>query len=147
MRYWRHNTGNTTDRYKNMHEPLTVRLTTGIYGQRAATNTTPIQLVLPDRMPTARDLIAAHVSTSFEQTLACRTVGAPLQAQLRRAGRAEVPPADLAAATARAWAALAERRALLVVDGAPVTDLDAPLHLDSRSEVCLMQVLPLLIGG
>lgn len=108
-----------------MSERLTIQITTGVYGQNPEQSSAPVRLQLPTPSPTVRDLIAAQV-----------------QAELR-----EQSLAEQRAAEQRAWAALAERRSLLMVDGAAVTNLDAPLKLSVRSQVSVVRMLPLLFGG
>lgn len=123
-----------------MYRAITIPITTCIYGHNSGRETLMVQL--PCAALSARDLIAAHVSAELEQTLICQAVGAnsPISGSC-------VDETDLDEATKRAWAALIERRTLLVVDGATVTDLDTPLNLSGRSQISLVQVLPLLIGG
>jgi len=108
-----------------MSELLTIQVTTGVYGQSPARGGAPVRVALPTPTPTARDLIAAQVQ-------------AELPGQ---------PAAEQRAAEQRAWAALAEQRSLLVIDGAPVTNLDAPLKLSGRSQISVVRMLPLLFGG
>lgn len=108
-----------------MSELLTIQVTTGVYGQHTERSAAPVRVDLPSATPTARDLITAQVQ-------------AELQGQ---------SVAEQRAAEQRAWSALAERRSLLVIDGAPVTNLDAPLKLSGRSQISVMSMLPLLFGG
>ena len=134
-----------------MNETLSLQVTTHVFGLGNARTTEPIYISLPQRHTTARALIAEHVRAEVRRANTMRTSSLALHYlladDLRRspAPRA-LPTLDQAAETARAYAGLAERRYMLVVDGVALSDLDAPLALTERSNISFVRLLP-LIGG
>jgi hypothetical protein len=134
-----------------MTETLSLQVSTHVFGLGNARTTEPIYIVLPQRTTTARALIAAHVRAEVQQANATRTSSLALHYlladDLRHSPTPHVlPTLDDTAETARAYAGLAERRYVLVVDGVAMSDLDAPLTLTERSIVSFVRLLP-LIGG
>ncbi|HEY3229279.1 MAG TPA: hypothetical protein VGJ87_08665 [Roseiflexaceae bacterium] len=134
-----------------MTETLTLEVTSQVFGLGSPRTTEPIYLVLPQRDTTARALIAQHVHAEVQRANAMRTCSLALHYLLANdLGQSPIPPTlptlDDNAETARAYAGLAERRYLLVVDGVAVSDLDTPLTLTDRSVVNFVRLLP-LIGG
>ncbi len=134
-----------------MTEILTLEVTTQVFGLGSPRTTEPIYVGLPQRDTTARALVAEHVRAEVQHANAARTSSLALHYLLADDLRqTPIPPTsptlDDNAETARAYAGLAERRYLLVVDGVAVSDLDAPLMLTDRSVVSFVRLLP-LIGG
>ena len=134
-----------------MTQPLSLQVTTHVFGLGNTRTTEPIFIVLPQRDTTARALIAEHVHAEVQRANALRTSSLALHYLLADDLRHSSPPCavptlDDAAETARAYAGLAERRYMLVVDGVVMNDLDAPLTLTERSRVSFVRLLP-LIGG
>lgn len=133
-----------------MHEPLTLAVTTRLYGLGAERAAPPVFVVVESHSTTPRELIAAHVAAEVRRSQDCRAGSLALHYMLdddlRACPAAPAPTLDVVAETARALTGLAERRYLLVVDGDAVSDLDAPLALSSRSVVNFVRLLP-LIGG
>ncbi|HEU4327754.1 MAG TPA: hypothetical protein VFS21_31735 [Roseiflexaceae bacterium] len=125
-----------------MNQPLAVRVATEIYGRANTENVQEVLLTTPT--PTARDLITAHISAELDSQLESRALGDSHSPHLLAVSGTRASVADT---TAQTWSALIERRALLVVDGSAITDLNAPLQLSWRSQISLVRVLPLLIGG
>jgi hypothetical protein len=126
-------------------------VTTHVFGLGNARTTEPIYVVLPQRDTTARALIAEHVRAEVQRANATRTSSLALHYLLADDLRhtpspLTLPTLDDNAETTRAYAGLAVRRYLLVVDGVAVSDLDAPLTLTDRSVVSFVRLLP-LIGG
>jgi hypothetical protein len=134
-----------------MAETMTLEVNTFVFGLGSERKAPPILVCLPERSLPARALIAEHVRAELERARASRAVSLALHYLLAdnlraRQTPAEPPAADVAGETERAWAGLAERRYVLVVDGLAVHDLDAPLSLTERSVVSFVRLLP-LIGG
>jgi len=134
-----------------MTQPLSLQVTTHVFGLGNTRTTEPIFIVLPQRDTTARALIAEHVHAEVQRANALRTSSLALHYLLADDLRHSSPPCavptlDDAAETARAYAGLAERRYMLVVDGVAVNDLDTPFTLTERSSVSFVRLLP-LIGG
>ena len=134
-----------------MTQPLSLQVTTHVFGLGNTRTTEPIFIVLPQRDTTARALIAEHVHAEVQRANALRTSSLALHYlladDLRHSSTpCAVPTLDDAAETARAYAGLAERRYMLVVDGVAVNDLDTPFTLTERSIVSFVRLLP-LIGG
>ncbi len=134
-----------------MTQPLSLQVTTHVFGLGNTRTTEPIFIVLPQRDTTARALIAEHVHAEVQRANALRTSSLALHYLLADDLRHSSPPCavptlDDAAETARAYAGLAERRYMLVVDGVAVNDLDTPFTLTERSIVSFVRLLP-LIGG
>src|SRR5262249_45727975 len=120
-----------------MTETLTLEVTTHVFGLGASRTTEPIYIVLPQRDTTPRALIAEHVRAEGRRATPARSSSLALHYLLADdLRRAPTPLAPLtlndSSETARAWAALAARRYLLVVDGIAVSDLDAPLTMTER---------------
>ena len=134
-----------------MTETLSLQVSTHVFGLGNARTTEPIFIVVPQRDTTARALIAEHVHAEVQRANAMRTSSLALHYLLaddlrHSAPSSPVPTLDDAAETARAYAGLAERRYMLVVDGVAMHELDAPLTLTERSSVSFVRLLP-LIGG
>jgi hypothetical protein len=134
-----------------MIETLTLEVTTQVFGLGNVRTTEPIYVVLPQHDTTARALVAEHVRAEVQRANATRTNSLALHYLLADDLRhTPIPPTsstlDDHVEAARAYAGLAERRYLLVVDGVAVSDLDAPLRLSDRSVVNFVRLLP-LIGG
>jgi hypothetical protein len=134
-----------------MTQPLSLQVTTHVFGLGTTRMTEPIFIVVPERETTARALIAEHVHAEVQRANALRTSSLALHYLLADDLRYSAPPGavptlDDAAETARAYAGLTERRYMLVVDGVAMHDLDAPLTLTERSRVSFVRLLP-LIGG
>jgi hypothetical protein len=134
-----------------MTQPLSLQVTTHVFGLGNTRTTEPVFIVVPQRDTTARALIAEHVHAEVQRANAMRTSSVALHYlladDLRHSSTpCPVPTLDDAAETARAYAGLAERRYMLVVDGVAMNDLDAPLTLTERSSVSFVRLLP-LIGG
>ena len=134
-----------------MTETLTLEVTTHVFGLGNGRASEPIYVVLPERNTSARALIAEHVRTEVQRANAMRTSSLALHYLLaddlrRTPSPGTSPTLDENAETARAYAGLAARRYLLVVDGVAVSDPDAPLMLTDRSVVSFVRLLP-LIGG
>lgn len=133
-----------------MPEAPTLAISTQLFGLGTPRSTPPVYVTLPTHTTTARDLIASHVQAEIERTRQTRQGSLALHYLLDDDLRVSPTPGlsqlDLAAETQRACQGLAERRYLLVIDGATITDLDAPLALDDRSVVTFVRLLP-LIGG
>jgi hypothetical protein len=134
-----------------MTESLSLQVTTHVFGLGNARTTEPIYIVLPQRNTTARALIAEHVHAEVQCANALRTSSLALHYLLaddlhHSPVPCVLPTLDDTAETARAYAGLAERRYVLVVDGVAMSDLDAPLTLTERSIVSFVRLLP-LIGG
>jgi len=134
-----------------MTETLTLEVTTHLFGLGSPRTTEPIYVVLPQRDTTARALIAEHVRAEVQRANATRTSSLALHYLLADDLRhttipRTLPSLDDHAEITSAYAGLAERRYLLVVDGVAVSDLDAPLMLTDRSVVSFVRLLP-LIGG
>jgi hypothetical protein len=132
-----------------MSETITLPVTTYVYGMGAERRVPPVYVLLRERSTTGRALIAEHVRMEVQRTQQSRCTSLALHYILAEDPRSELLTAavlDVDAEIARACAALAARRYLLVVDGAAVADLDAPLALTERSQVHFVRLLP-LIGG
>jgi hypothetical protein len=133
-----------------MPEAPTLAITTQLFGLGTPRSTPPVYVTLSTHTTTARDLIAGHVQAEIERTRQTRQGSLALHYLLGNNLRASAEPdlgeLDVGAETERACRGLAERRYLLVVDGATITDLDAPLALNDRSVVAFVRLLP-LIGG
>ena len=134
-----------------MTQPLSLQVTTHVFGLGNARTTEPIFIVVSQRDTTARALIAEHVHAEVQRANALRTSSLALHYLLADDVRQPAPPnpvptLDDASEAARAYAGLAERRYMLVVDGVAVNDLDAPLALTERSSISFVRLLP-LIGG
>jgi hypothetical protein len=132
-----------------MSETMTLPVTTYVYGMGAEQRVPPVYVLLQERSTTARALIAEHVRSEVQRTRQSRLNSLALHYILADDPRLEPSAAvdlDIDAEIARACTALASRRYLLVVDGAAVAELDAPLALTERSQVHFVRLLP-LIGG
>ena len=134
-----------------MTQPLSLQVTTHVFGLGTTRTTEPIFIVVPERDTTARALIAEHVHAEVQRANMRRTSSLALHYLLaddlrHSAPSRAVPTLDDAAETARAYTGLAERRYMLVVDGVVMHDLDAPLTLTERSSISFVRLLP-LIGG
>jgi hypothetical protein len=134
-----------------MTETLSLQVSTHVFGLGNARTTEPIFIVLPQRDTTARALIAEHVRAEVQRANAMRTSSLALHYLLaddlhHSPAPRVLPTLDDTAETARAYAGLAERRYVLVVDGVAMSDLDTPLTLTERSIVSFVRLLP-LIGG
>src|SRR6266508_2729429 len=134
-----------------MTQPLSLQVTTHVFGLGNARTTEPIFIVLPQRTTTARGLIAEHVRAEVRRANAMRTSSLALHYLLEDDLRHSpapliLPTLDDAAETARAYTGLAERRYMLLVDGEAMSDLDAPLTLTDRSIVSFVRLLPLIVG-
>ncbi len=122
-----------------MTETLTLEVTTHVFGLGNTRTSEP------------RALIAEHVRAEVQRANAMRTSSLALHYLLaddlrRTPSPRTLPTLDDNAETARAYAGLAERRYLLVVDGVAMSDLDTPLRLTEHSVVSFVRLLP-LIGG
>jgi hypothetical protein len=134
-----------------MSEPMTLAVTTYLFGLGAERKTPPVYVQLNERTLPARVLIAEHVRAEVQRAESRRTSSLALHYMLADNLRASPAPLassshDVEAESARAHAGLAERRYVLVVDGIAVTDLDEQLTLTERSVVSFVRLLP-LIGG
>ena len=134
-----------------MTQPLSLQVTTHVFGLGDTRATEPIFIVMPQRDTTARALSAEHVHAEVQRANALRTSSLSLHYLLADDLRhfslpCAVPMLDDAAETARAYAGLAERRYMLVVDSVAMNDLDVPLTLTERSSISFVRLLP-LIGG
>lgn len=133
-----------------MSEPMTLPVTTYLFGLGAERKAPPVYILLEERTTTARALIEEHVRAEVERSHSNRSASLALHYMLSDNIRQQPTPTlhtlDLAAETARAYAGLTARRYVLVVDGVAIHDLDAPLTLTKRSVVCFVRLLP-LIGG
>ena len=134
-----------------MTETLLLQVSTHVFGLGNARTTEPIYVVLPQHKTTARALIAEHVRAEVQRANATRTSSLALHYLLADDLRHSptphtLPTLDDTAETARAYAGLAARRYVLVVDGVAMNDLDTPLTLTERSIVSFVRLLP-LIGG
>jgi hypothetical protein len=134
-----------------MTETLTLQVTTQVFGLGNTRTTEPIYIVVPQRDTTPRTLIAEHVRAEVQRANAMRTSSLALHYLLADDLRhtpmpLALPMLDDTAEVARAYAGLAERRYLLVIDGVAVNDLDTPLTITERSVVSFVRLLP-LIGG
>lgn len=133
-----------------MHHPLTLEVTTRLFGLGTPRDTTPVYLSLPTATTTARALIDAHVQAEVERAIDMRTGSLALHylldANVRAQPEASASALDSRTEIERAYTGLCERRFLLVVDGSSITELDAPLEVSERSVVSFVRLLP-LIGG
>jgi len=134
-----------------MTQPLSLQVTTHVFGLGNTRTAEPVFIVVPQRDTTARALIAEHVHAEVQRANAMRTSSVALHYLLADDLRHSpaplvVPTLDDAAETARAYTGLAERRYMLVVDSEAMSDLDTPLSLTERSIVSFVRLLP-LIGG
>jgi hypothetical protein len=134
-----------------MTETLTLQVATHVFGLGNTRTTEPIYIVVPERDTTARTLIAEHVRAEVQRANTMRTSSLALHYLLADDLRhtpipLALPTLDDTAEVARAYAGLAERRYVLVVDGVAVNDLDMPLTITERSVVSFVRLLP-LIGG
>jgi hypothetical protein len=132
-----------------MSETTTLSVTTYVFGMGAERKAPPVLVPLSERTVTARTLIAEHVRAEVRRVQDARTTSLALHYLLADDPRRAAPPLaslDAEAETGRAYQGLRDQRYVLVVDGAGVHDLDAPLTLTERSVVCFVRLLP-LIGG
>ena len=132
-----------------MSEPMTLPVTTSLYGVGAERRTPPIYLVLRERSTSPRALIAEHVREELQQAHASRANSLALHYLLADDPRLQPndrSASDIPSEIDRACAGLAERRYLLLIDGTAIYDLDVPLLLTERSQVHFVRLLP-LIGG
>lgn len=133
-----------------MHHPLTLPVTTQLFGLGTPRSTTPVYLSLPNTTTTARALIDAHVAAEVQRATETRAGSLALHYLLDPDVHAplalEATLLDCRTQVERAYAGLGERQFLLVVDGASVTELDAPLVITERSVISFVRLLP-LIGG
>lgn len=132
-----------------MHAPITLPITTHLYGLGSERRTPPVYVLLTEHTVCARDLIAAHVRAELARAAQARTSSLALHYLLADDVRTAPPlPTEPMEATeiAHAWAGLTEHRYMLVVDGVACTELDASLTLTERSRVSFVRLLP-LIGG
>lgn len=131
-----------------MSESTTLAVQTFMFGTGAERKSEPVYIPLSERLTTARGLIAEHVCAEVRRATQSRAASLSLHYMLaddpRRAP--EERALDVAAETERALRGLRERRFVLVVDGAGVTDPEQPIALHERSVVYFMRLLP-LIGG
>jgi hypothetical protein len=128
---------------------MTLPVTTYVYGMGRERRVPPVYVLLHERPTTARTLIAEHVRAEVQRTQQSRSNSLALHYILAEDPRFEPGAAaalDIDAEISRACAAMAARRYLLVVDGAAVVELDAPLALTEHSQVQFVRLLP-LIGG
>jgi hypothetical protein len=133
-----------------MNQPMTVAVTTHVVGLGMARPSQPVYVALNERQISARTLVAEHVQaevsrarTSSEGSLALHYI---LSSDLYASPQPRPAPLDVDTATADACAALATGQCLLMIDGKPVTSLDATLTLTEASRVGFVRLLP-LIGG
>jgi hypothetical protein len=132
-------------------EPLTLEVTTQVYGLGTAPNLSPVYVLLTERTLTARELVAEHVRAELQRATVQRSSSLALHYLLDDDLHADqlpaaTPTSDSDQEIARALHALQERRYLLVVDGTTIDRLDAPLTITERSQVQFVRLLP-LIGG
>lgn len=94
------------------------------------------------------DLVAAHVQAEIQRAQYMRDTSLTLHYLL--ADDIHQAPATMSINPSteidRAQVGLAERRYLLVVDGAAIMDLHTPLTLTPQSQITFVRLLP-LIGG
>ncbi len=133
-----------------MSEPLTIGLSTHLFGAGPARATQAVYVLLEERHTTARALLGEYVRREIAQLSQRRATSLALHYML--ATTPTSPPttdrdaSSIEAEIASACAALSNRHVLLLVDGTPVDDIDAPLSLTERSQVRFVRLLP-LIGG
>src|SRR3954469_15329366 len=98
-----------------MTQPLSLQVTTHVFGLGNTRTTEPIFIVVPQRDTTARALIAEHIHAEVQRANALRTSSLALHYLLADDLRHSPAPQALptledTTETARAYAGLAERR-------------------------------------
>lgn len=136
-----------------MTEPVTLEVTTYVYGLGTTRTTPPVYVLLTEHTLTARDLIAEHVRAEVTSALHQHTRSLALHYLFADDLRSHPEPAastsptlDVAAEIQRACDGLREQRYLLVVDGKAVEHPDMVLTVTEQSQVNFIRLLP-LIGG
>lgn len=135
-----------------MQGMLTVKVTTRVYGLGMERIAPPNVVALPTPTTSARNLLAAHVRAEAAHMQRQQQPSVALHYMLaddlakQPAPASERSAVDVQAETARAWQSLTDRRYLLVVDGNPVDELDAPLNLTPESRISVMRLVPMVTG-
>lgn len=135
-----------------MSEPLTLEVTTQVYGLGTGTARYPVYVLLSEHTLTARGLIVEHVRAELDRAAMQRSSSLALHYLLDdnlyndSLSTAPANTLDIEQETDRALTGLCERRYMLVVDGMTIESLDTSLTISERSQVQFVRLLP-LIGG